>query len=217
MIHCDNLTTCQAWQRSKRGVFSNSAKISAFLLSLSTLNVELVHKSGNSMKYADYASRNPVECHTVKCQICKFTEKMSDIAGHLVCNVTISDIQNGKVKMPLAQREAWRVAQSRDYALSKLLKLINTGQLPAKKKTCGDYTTIKTLHNLYTKGDLHVDKANLITVRQKQSDGSFSQNIVVPQKLFPGLANALHVKTSHPSKARLTKLLARHFYSPGAD
>ena len=127
----------------------------------------------------------------------------------------ISDIQNGKVKMPLAQREAWRVAQSRDYALSQLLKLINTGQLLAKKKTCGDYTTIKTLHNLYTKRDLHVDTANLITVRQKQSDGSFSQNIVVPQKLFPGLANALHVKTSHPSKAQLTKLLARHFYSPG--
>ena len=53
VIHCDNLPTCQAWQRSKRGVFSNSAKISAFLLSLSTLYMELVHKSGNSMKYAD--------------------------------------------------------------------------------------------------------------------------------------------------------------------
>ena len=60
-----------------------------------------------------------------------------------------------------------------------------------------------------------MDKANLITVRHKQSDGSFSQNIAVPQKLFPGLANALHVKTSHLSKAQLTKLLARHFYSPG--
>ena len=116
--------------------------------------------------------------------------------------------------MPLAQREAWRVAQSGDYALSQLLKLINTGQLPAKKKTCGDYNTIKTLHNLYTKGDLHVDKANLITVRQKQSDGSFSQNIAVPQKLFPGLANALH-DTSVQSTTDET--LGQTFLLPRAD
>ena len=38
--HCDNLPTCQAWQRSKQGLFSSSAKINAFLLALSTLNIE---------------------------------------------------------------------------------------------------------------------------------------------------------------------------------
>ena len=189
LIHCDNLPTCHAWQRSKQGFFSNSAKISAFLISLSTLNVELVHKSGQSMKYADYASRNPISCDSDKCQICKFTQDMAISAESLVRSITISDIENGKFKMPLAQREAWRLAQSRDYALSHLLKLVNSGQLPEKKKTCGNNTTIKKLHNLYTKGELHVDKSNLITVRQKQSDGSFLQTIIVPQNMFSVVAN----------------------------
>ena len=215
LIHCDNLPTCQAWQRSKQGFFSNSAKISAFLISLSTLNVELVHRSGQLMKYADYASRHPTTCDSNKCQICKFTLDMSKTADCLIRNLTISDIESGKFKMPLAQREAWRLAQSRDFALSHLLKLVKSGQLPEKKKTCGDNTTIKALHNLYKKGELHVDKSDLITVRQKQSDGSFAQTIVVPKNMFPGLANALHVKTSHPSKMQLTRLLSRHFYSPG--
>ena len=117
--------------------------------------------------------------------------------------------------MPLTQREAWRLAQSRDNVLSQLLKLISTGQLPDKRKTCGDNTTLKVLHNLYKKGDLHVDASKLITVKQKQKDGSFSHAIVVPQNMFPGLANALHLKTSHPSKLQLSRLLARHFFSPG--
>ena len=60
-----------------------------------------------------------------------------------------------------------------------------------------------------------VDKSGLITVRQKQPDGSLAQTIVVPTGMFPGLVNALHIKTSHPSKLQLTKLLARHFYCPG--
>ena len=71
IIHCDNMSTCQAWQRSKQGQFSNSSKVSAFLLTLSTLNVELVHKSGNSMMYFHYASRNPLEFKADSCQICK--------------------------------------------------------------------------------------------------------------------------------------------------
>ena len=214
IIHCDNLPTCQAWQRSKQGHFSNSSKVSAFLLTLSSLNVELVHKSGRTMSYSDYASRNPVQCCVDKCQICKFTADMNAAAQHLVRNIHVSDIQNGKVNMPLNQREAWRLAQSRDNVLSQLLKLISTGQLPDKKKTCGDNTTLKVLHNLYKKGDLHVDASKLITVKQKQKDGSFSQAIVVPQNMFPGLANALHLKTSHPSKLQLSRLLARHFFSP---
>ena len=215
IVHCDNLPTCQAWQRSKQGHFSNSSKVSAFLLTLSTLNVELVHKSGRLMTYSDYASRNPMACSLDRCQICVFVNDINSAAQQLVNNVNISDFQDGKISMPLIQREAWRTAQSRDNVLSQLLKLINTGQLPDKKKTRGDNTTLKALHNLYKKGDLHVDRSNLITVKRKQNNGSFFQAIVVPQSLFPALASAIHLKTSHPSKLQLSRLLARHFFSPG--
>ena len=215
IAHCDNLPTCQAWQRAKQGLFSNSSRVSAFLTGISTLNVELVHKQGKLMNYSDYASRNPVTCSTPKCQICSFIDEMSFIGDNIVRHVTVSDIQSGKVKMPYVQREAWKNAQNHDKVLSQLIKLINTGQLPEKKKTCGPNTTLKLLHNLYKKGELSIDKSGLVTVRQKQSDGSLAQAIVVPTDMFPGLVNAMHLKTSHPSKLQLTKLLSRHFYCPG--
>ena len=215
IVHCDNLPTCQAWQRAKQGLFSNSSRVSAFLTGISTLNVELVHKQGKLMNYSDYASRNPITCSSPKCQICDFINEMSFIGDNIVGYVTVSDIQSGKVKMPFVQREAWRNAQNHDKVLSQLITLIKTSQHPEKKKTCGPNTTLKLLHNLYKKGELSVDKSGLVTVRQKQPDGSLAQVIVVPTGMFPGLVNAIHLKTSHPSKLQLTKLLARHFYCPG--
>ena len=196
-------------------MFSNSSRVSAFLTGISTLNVELVHKQGKLMQYSDWASRHPVSCSNSKCQICSFIDEMAFIGDNIVRSVTVTDIENGKVKMPYVQREAWKNAQNHDTVLSQLVNLIKTGQLPEKKKTCGPYTTLKLLHNLYKKGELMIDKSGLITVRQKQPDGSLAQTIVVPTGMFPGLVNAMHIKTSHPSKLQLTKLLARHFYCPG--
>ena len=215
IVHCDNLPTCQAWQRAKQGLFSNSSRVSAFLTGISTLNVELVHKQGKLMQYSDYASRHPVTCSNTKCQICTFISEMTFVGDNVVRSITVNDIQNGTVKMPYVQREAWKNAQNHDTVLSQLVNLIKTGQLPEKKRTCGPFTTLKLLHNLYKKGELMVDKSGLITVRQKQPDGSLAQTIVVPTGMFPGLVNALHIRTSHPSKLQLSKLLARHFYCPG--
>ena len=41
--HTDSLPVCQAWQKSKTGAFSTSARIAAFLSEISTLDVEFVH------------------------------------------------------------------------------------------------------------------------------------------------------------------------------
>ena len=56
--HTDSLPTCQAWQKSKTGAFSSSARIAAFLTEISTLDIEFVHNPGRKMEYSDYASRN---------------------------------------------------------------------------------------------------------------------------------------------------------------
>ena len=60
--HCDNLLTCLAYERSKQGKFSNNSQIAAFLLTINSMNVKIVHKSGTTLKLTDYISR-----HTVKC------------------------------------------------------------------------------------------------------------------------------------------------------
>ena len=213
--HTDSMPTFQAWQRAKTGAFSNSARIAAFLTEISTLDVEFIHTSGSNMNYSDYASRNSTECKEKSCQICKYLNDLVFTADNIVRAVNIEDIERGNLTMPYTQQAAWRQAQSVDKTLCALVKLINTGQLPEKKKTCGEFTTLKHLYNIYSKGDLKVSSQGLITVTQRNTNGEQSQAIVVPQNLFPGLVTAIHLKTMHASKLQMHRLMSRYFYAVG--
>ena len=74
---------------------------------------------------------------------------------------------------------------------------------------------MKKLHNLYREGKLKIAKDDLVTIKHTDDTGVTTNPISVPTSLFPGLIHALHRKFNHPSKQQLTKLAARHFYSPG--
>ena len=71
------------------------------------------------------------------------------------------------------------------------------------------------MHNLFRSGQLKVSKDGLVTITTSDVQGNYHDAISVPTRFFPGLVHALHLKLDHPSKSQLTKLLARHFYSPG--
>ena len=213
--HTDSMPTFQAWQRAKTGAFSNSSRIAAFLTEISSLDVEFIHTSGSKMNYSDYASRNSKECPEKSCQICNYLNDLVFAADNLVRSVNIEEIERGNVSMPFTQQAAWRQAQSVDKVLSSLVSLVNTGQMPEKKKTCGDNFILKKLYNLYSNGDLKISNQGLITVTHRNPMGEQNQAIVVPQSLFPGLAHALHLKTMHASKLQMNKLMSRYFYAVG--
>ena len=86
--------------------------------------------------------------------------------------------------------------------------------MPEKKRTKGDHTKLKLLHNLYCRGELKVDTDGLVVVRAKAGELE-TWAISVPYQIYPGLAMAMHLRFNHPSKLQLTQLLARHFYAPG--
>ena len=136
-------------------------------------------------------------------------------ADNVVNAVRVEDLERGNVPMPYTQQAAWRQAQSTDKTLQTLVKLINTGQTPEKRKTCSDFTTLKLLYNIYTKGDLKISSQGLITITQTQNSGEQNQAIVVPQNLYPGLVHAIHLKTMHASKSQMHKLMSRYFYAVG--
>ena len=48
--HTDQLPCVMAFNRSKRGAFSSSARISTFLTTISQLNVEIIHEPGKMKK-----------------------------------------------------------------------------------------------------------------------------------------------------------------------
>ena len=209
--------SCRVWKRSKKGAFSTSARISTFLSGLSALDIELVYTPGKDMKSSDYSSRHPITCKEERCQICSFAcklEKLGDNAFPMV-GKTVEDIEQGRLKMPFTQKKAWLKVQAQDRNHQQLSWLINTSQTPEKKKTKGENTKLKLLHNLYKNGTLKIDSEGLITVTNADKDTGNTQAISVPTDIYPGLLQAIHLKLNHPSKAQMHRLSSRYFYSPG--
>ena len=213
----DSLPCVQAFKRARLGHFSSSARISTFLTAISTLNVEIHHTPGKNIPLVDYISRNPVTCSQNGCQICKFIKEQVDIGDNIgkLNMIQIQDILSGKSRVPFLQRNSWLKAQNRDPTHSKLKQLIKHSQAPEHKKTKHENTKIKLLHNLYREGKLTMHKDGLITVKHVDNAGNQYQAVSVPTDIFPGLVHALHLKLSHPSRTQLSRLIARHFYTPG--
>ena len=218
VIHfTDSLPCVQAYKRAKKGAFSASARIATFLTSISSLNVEIVHTAGKSLKLVDYISRHPNVCNERKCQICKFSSEQAEIGDSVakLNSIQIQEILSGKLPLPFLQRQSWIDAQNRDKTHIILKQLIQNSQAPEKKKTKDENTKLKLLFNLYREGKLKVHKDGLVTINNIDQCGNQYQAVSVPTILFPGLIHALHYKLSHPSKLQLTKLAMRHFYTPG--
>ena len=217
VIHYTDSQPCVlAWKRSKRGAFSSSSRIAAFLTGLSVLPVDLRYKPGRDMYTSDYASRHPEPCKADRCQICQFANDLQQVGDNAlrIRSVTIEDIRSGKSVMPLTQNKIWRDIQAKDPTHSRLKDLIATRQLPETRKRKGEHTKLKLLHNLYTQGRLYVEKG-LVMIRTPESETIGGDVISVPTSMFPGVVNALHIRLDHPSKAQLTALIARYFYTPG--
>ena len=125
--HTDSMPTVQAWKRSKTGAFSSSARISTFLSGMSALDIELVFTPGVVMFSSDYYSKNPTDCDNKRCQICKFAYEMEilvDGAIPMVAKVTVDDIEQGRISMPVTQRAAWLKVQKNDKMHQQLTWLI---------------------------------------------------------------------------------------------
>ena len=215
-IHYTDSQPCVlAWKRSCRGAFSASSRISTFLTGLSVLPIELRHKPGKEMYTSDFASRNPPECQSSKCQICTFVKEWEDVGdkASLIRNLTIEEVKSGTAIMPLTQIKVWKNIQNKDPIHMKLQHLIDTRQLPENRKRNGENTKLKLLHNMFTQGKLFTENG-LIYV--KTPEGHFNgAAISVPPAIFPGIVNTLHVRLQHPSKGQLKSLISRYFYSPG--
>ena len=58
----------------------------------------------------------------------------------------------------------------------------------------------------------------MILVKAKKKPGSTESDTLaysVPHTLYSGLARAIHIRLSHPSKSQLANIMTRYFYSPG--
>ena len=218
--HTDNRPTVQAWNRARKGAYSNSSRMGAFLTGLSAMSVEMVYTPGKELFTSDHASRHPVECKEERCQVCVFNKEWSDVGENCakIRSVRIEDILAGREVIPYHQRKTWREMQDNDMVHVKLRGLIVSGGMPEKKKTRGPFTKLKYLHNLYIKNELKMEDDGMILVKARKAQGSLEEDTwaySIPHTLYPGLAQALHIRLSHPSKGQLASVMNKHFYMPG--
>ena len=76
----DNKPCVQAWSKMIRGEFSANSRVATFLSTLSEHRIDVQHISGSHNLPSDFQSRNPVECQSTSCQICKFVSESSIIS-----------------------------------------------------------------------------------------------------------------------------------------
>ena len=97
--------------------------------------------------------------------------------------VSVEDVEKGNINMPFTQRKAWLAVQKRDKLHQELIQLNESSQTPERKKTKGDNTTLKRLHNLFMKGQLKISPDGLITVKHMDPDNGEIQAIIVPTNI----------------------------------
>ena len=90
-----------------------------------------MHIAGKDNLFSDYLSRNPIECQSADCQICKFIQNTS-VAS--VGEVKVSDILSGAKKVPFTTETSWIPVQRDCPDLNKVYKYISTGASMSKNK-----------------------------------------------------------------------------------
>ena len=202
----DSKACYEAYLKLNKGCFSASNRISTFLSTLSSFNVEVCHIKGVANPSSDFSSRNPKECHDSSCQICKF---VNDTVDSVVQTVSVQDIISGKVKMPFINESAWRSSQQECQTLKRVHAHLTHRTRPQKKSR-----NIRKVKRYLQIASIN-DRGLLIV---KKSSPFVQHNlIVVPTELLKGLITALHIQFKHPTATQLCQIFDRYFYAVNSN
>ena len=205
-IYTDNIVAVHAYAAVQQGKISTSSRVASFISTLCENRLEIVHIPGELTKVADFNSRNPVHCTQPKCQTCNFVAYELDSQDNIIRHISTD-------KIPLSERPTWIDLQKQDPTISQLHRLIKQGQTPEKKIK---NKNLKLLHNMYRRGSLYIAPDNLIQVKHVDVVHALQyEAILVPEIIFPGLVQSLHLKLNHPSPHQLVKQISRQFYCIG--
>ena len=201
-ILTDSRPCVQAWHKLLRGEFSASARVATFLSTLAEFNIELQHLKGTMNMPSDFQSRNPPECVSSSCQICKFVNDTSD---SVVRKVTVGEILAGHAQVPYNNRMVWRDIQQSCPDLKRVHAHLTSGTRPTPKSKL---TIVKRyLQKVIIGGD------GVLVVVRSTPFLPRAELIVIPQDVVLGLLTALHLRLSHPTEHQLIQVFQRSFFA----
>ena len=200
-----------AYKKLSKGEFSASPRVTTFLSLANRYGVEIMHIAGKDNLFSDYLSRNPIECQSADCQICKFIQNTS-VAS--VGEVKVSDILSGAKKVPFTTETSWIPVQRDCPDLNKVYKYISTGASMSKNKK--GMTDVRR----YLSCGVVISKRKtreLLVVLQPELFKSSTERIVIPRRISQGLITALHLQLCHPSAYQLKQVFCRAYFCLDLD
>ena len=203
----DSKACVLAYDKLKRGEFSNSSRVTTFLSIVSRYMVHVRHIAGAANLPSDFASRNPIPCNNSSCQLCRFVNELED---SVVRNLSISDVENGSVRMPFTSRAAWLATQHECPDLRRTHSHLTQGTRPSKKDT--KIPDVKRYIQSVT-----VANDSVLVVRDSQPFHPVRERIVVPRAILAGLLTAIHIRFQHPSKYQTKRIFNRYFFALNVD
>ena len=171
----------------------------------------MLHISGSSNLFSDFASRNPMKCTSASCAICNFVEELRNCC---VGEVTVSDVLSGKAKVPYATKSSWLQIQKSCPDLSRVHKFLTKGATISKKKK--RLTDVKRYINSGVMV-LTGQHEGLLVVKQASPFIPDRIKVVIPREVSEGLLTAIHISMEHPSANQLKLIFSRGFFCLDLD
>ena len=203
----DSKPVVQAFEKIKKGKYSTSARMQAFLLAATQNNVSISHIKGTNNLLSDFGSRNSVSCDNSNCSVCKF---INDSESLPVCSVSVSDIVNGNTRVPFASPKAWLQIQLNCPTVQLARKHLQQGTRPLKKQK--NLKDVKQLLRVAS-----VTKEGLLVVTRNLAFQPPQDLIVIPTSYAPGLLTVLHLQLGHPTEHQLKQVFSRQFFCSNSD
>ena len=207
----DSKPCCLAYKNLLKGKFSASPKVTTFLSAASRYSVELLHISGSSNLFSDFASRHPVECSDDNCSVCNFVKETYESC---VGEIRVTDILSGKARVPFSTKLSWKKVQQSDPDLIRVHKYLGANSsVPKKKRNMTDVRRYLNVGITPLKGQLE----GLLAVKQSTPFKPTTVRVVIPRYVSDGLLTALHIQLNHPSTYQLKMIFSREFFCLDLD
>ena len=204
VVLTDSKACVDAVKKLGRGEYSTSARLCTFLAMVSRYGATVQHIQGCNNILSDYISRNPLPCSDPKCQVCRF---INESINSVVANITVSDLMEGKSRLPFTNKAAWIEIQSECADLRMVIKYLRSGTTPGKKGR--NLRLVKQ----YLNSKVIISNEGTLVVRQIEPFLPQTERIVIPQTVIHGILTAIHILTSHPSASQLMKVFNRFFFA----
>ena len=171
------------------------------------LTLELLHCYphiyGSNNLHSNFQSRNPVDCSSPSCQVCKFVSESSIVS---IQQITAESVLSEDHPIPFFNRNALKSLQMECPDLRRVHSYLSQGTRPTTKKK--KMTSVKRYLQIVV-----ISRDEVLVVRHAEPFQPEWELIVIPQHIASGIATAIHLRLHHPTSHQLKRVFHRYYFA----